>query len=230
LEEFVGQPKNLKSVCLNNSQQEFKYSTPWSLGIPQVNLKICFGYPFKNFYWFVRSKEQKMKKRSLKLIVVLIVALLVIPVSAVSADSNGPYECVLDITYDQHDPENEPGVFYWLGTLSDCDLAGAIRFDAVPEEYAYPGKTMHFVEEFIIWPDSGGEIKGKNWGVWNLSTFKFRANGWVRETSPEWADLVGAKYHEIGTTTPFTGTEIPIFAPDGAMKLVPANRQPHALP
>jgi hypothetical protein len=167
-----------------------------------------------------------MNKRSLKLIAVLILTLMLVPMSVVSAGSSGPYECVLDITYDEY----EPGVFYWLGTLSDCDLAGTIRFDSVDEEYAYAGKTMHFVEEFTIWPYIGGEIKGKNWGVWNFSTFKFRANGWIRETSPQWADLVGAKYHEIGTTTPFTGSEIPIEAPDGAMKLVPANRQPHALP
>jgi hypothetical protein len=169
-----------------------------------------------------------MKKGSLKLTAVLIFALLLVPISAVSAGSNAPIECVLDITYDEY----EPGVFYWDGTLSDCDLAGTIRFDAVPEEYAEPGKALHFVEEFTIHPNIGGEIKGKNWGVWNFSTFKFRANGWVRETSPEWAHLVGAKYHEMGTTSPYYGDpdDLPIKAPDGAMKLVPANRPPHALP
>lgn len=169
-----------------------------------------------------------MKKRSLKLIAVLIVALLFVPFSAVSAESNAPIECVLDITYD----EWEPGVFYWLGTLDDCDLAGAIKFEAVPEEYAEPGKALHFVEEFTINPNSGGWIKGKNGGVWNFSTFKFRANGWVRETSPKWAHLVGAKYHEMGTTTPYYGEpdDLPILAPDGAMRLVSANRPPHALP
>lgn len=169
-----------------------------------------------------------MNKGLLKLITVLIVALLFMPISAVSAESNAPIECELNIIYDQY----EPGVFYWLGTLSGCILEGTIRFDAVPDEYAESGKVLHFVEEFTIHPDKGGEIKGKNWGVWNFSTFKFRANGWVRETSPGWADLVGAKYHEIGTTTPYYGQpeDIPIYALDGAMRLVLANRQPHALP
>ena len=165
-----------------------------------------------------------MKKRSLKIIVVLIVMFLFVPILVVSAESNAPVECVLDITYAEYEPE----VFYWLGTLADCELAGTIKFVAVDEEYAFPGKTMHFVELFTIKPDIGGEITGKNWGVWNLSTLKFRANGWVLDASQEWEHLVGAKYHEMGTTT--NPEYLPIFAPDGAMRLVPAERPSHALP
>ena len=167
-----------------------------------------------------------MKKKLFVLMMVLAL-LATVSILTVSAKSNGPIECVLDITWDDHDGTGDN---YWLGTLAGCELEGAIKFVAVPEEYAEPGKALHFVEEFTINPILGGEIKGKNWGVWNFSTFKFRANGWVRETSTEWEHLVGAKYHEMGTTTPFTGSEIPILAPDGAMKLVPANRPPHALP
>ncbi len=37
--------------------------------------------------------------------------------------------------------------------------------------------------------------------VWNFATFKFRANGWVTKASPQWAGLVGAKFHEMGTTS-----------------------------
>ena len=169
-----------------------------------------------------------MKKRSLKIVVVLIVMLLFVPISAVSAGPDGAVECVLDITYDEY----QPGVFYWLGTLTDCELEGTIRFDAVPDEYAYPGKVILFVEEFTIHPYSGGEIKGKNWGVWNTTTFKFRANGWVLDASPEWAHLIGAKYHEMGTTSPYYGNpgDLPILAPDGVARLVPAQRPSHALP
>ena len=117
-------------------------------------------------------------------------------------------------------------MFYWLGTVTgdDCDVEGTIRFDAVDEEYTFPGKTMHFVEEFTIWPDSGGWIKGKNWGVWNLTTFRYRANGWVKETSAEWDQLVGSKYHEGGVTGDLA-EGFPLLAPDGWMKIVPANRQ-----
>ena len=170
-----------------------------------------------------------MKKKVFVLMIVFGM-LAALSVSAVSAKSNGAIECVLDITWDDHDGTGNPENNYWLGTLADCELEGAIKFVAVPEEYAESGKALHFVEEFTIWPDSGGEIYGKNWGVWNFSSFKFRAYGWVRDTSSQWAHLVGNKYHEIGTTSPYFGGPGPIFAPDGAMKLVPANRQPHALP
>lgn len=167
-------------------------------------------------------------KKNLFVLTIVLALLATVSISAVSAEPTAPIECVLDITYDEY----ESGVFYWVGTLADCELAGTIRFDAVPEEYAKSGKALHFVEEFTIHPYSGGEIRGKNWGVWNFSTFKFRANGWVREASPEWEHLVGAKYHEIGTTSPYFGDpgDLPILAPGGAAKIVPANRQPHALP
>jgi hypothetical protein len=144
------------------------------------------------------------------------------PAVAARPSAAGTIECVLDITYN--------GLF-WLGTVSgpECSVAGTIRFDAVPEEYSYPGKTMHFVEEFTIRPDAGGVIYGKNWGVWNMSTFKYRAQGWVREASDEWAYLVGSQYHEMGkTSNPDDG--LPLLAPDGKMKIAPSNRPLHALP
>jgi hypothetical protein len=82
---------------------------------------------------------------------------------------------------------------------------------------------MHFVEEFTIWPSDGGEIYGKDWGVWNMTTFKFRAQGWVTDASDEWAHLVGSRYHEIGVTSnPDDG--LPITAPDGQMHIAPSNR------
>ena len=163
-------------------------------------------------------------KKNLFVLMIVLALLATVSISAVSAEPTAPIECVLDITYDEY----ESGVFYWLGTLADCELAGTIKFVAVDEEYAFPGKTMHFVELFTIKPDIGGEITGKNWGVWNFSTLKFRANGWVLDASPEWEHLVGAKYHEMGTTT--NPEYLPIFAPDGAMRLVSAERPSHALP
>lgn len=161
-----------------------------------------------------------MKKVSLIVLALIILVFLFASISAVSAQPNAPIACVLDITYDDY---IGPGEGYWLGTVTGCSIEGTIRFDAVPEEYFDAGKTTHFVEEFTIEPYSGGVIKGKNWGVWNFSTFKFRANGWVTDASAEWAHLVGFKYHEMGTTSnPADG--LPLTAPDGTMRLVPANR------
>ena len=169
-----------------------------------------------------------MKKVSLILIGVLMIALLFVSNSTVLGQPNdsGAIKCDLDITYN--------GAF-WSGTVSgdECSVEGAIRFDAVGDEYRYrPNQenvsTMHFVEEFTMWPGSdemAGDvwIKGKNCGVWNFSTFKYRAHGWVTDASVEWADLIGSQYHEMGTTSnPADG--LPILAPGGNMKLVPSNR------
>jgi hypothetical protein len=175
-----------------------------------------------------KKGDEKMKKRSLLLITVLMVALLFVSSPAIAAQpsASGTIECVLDITYDDYGD----GV-YWYGTVtgSECSVEGTIRIDAVPAEYFDAGKTLHFAEEFTIWPDSGGAIKGKDWGVWNLSTFKYRANGWVREASDEWAHLVGSHYHGMGVTgNPDDG--LPITAPGGWMKIAPSNRPSDALP
>jgi hypothetical protein len=147
------------------------------------------------------------------------VALLFVSSSAVAAQPSGSaaIKCDLDIEYNGE---------YWYGTVTGprCGVEGTIRFDAVEEEYTYPGKTMHFVEVFTIWPDAGGEIYGKDWGVWNLTTFKFRAQGWITgASSDQWAHLVGSRYHEIGwTSNPADG--FPITAPDGQMHIAPSNR------
>ena len=166
-----------------------------------------------------------MNKKTLLLAVVLTAVLLFVSLPPVSAEP-GAIECDLDITYDKH----APGQWYWLGEVSgpDCSVAGEIAFYAVPEEYSFAGKTVHFVENFVITPYSGGKIFGKNYGVWTLSTFKYRANGWVLDASPEWQHLIGYKYHEMGVTSTDTSNTPPdpIYAPGGWAILVPANRAP----
>ena len=168
-----------------------------------------------------------MKKRSLIWVSVLVVAFLFVSSSVAAAQPSvpGAIECVLDITYDDYGGET-----YWLGTVTgpECSVEGTIRFDAVPAEYFNAGKTLHFVEEFTIEPTSGGFISGKNWGLWNLSTLTYRATGWVREASDDWAHLVGSQYHEMGQTS--DPDVMPITAPGGWMRIALANRPSHALP
>jgi hypothetical protein len=165
-----------------------------------------------------------MNKKTLLLAVVLTAVLLFVSLPAVSAEP-GAIQCDLDITHDYHDGEDMPP--YWLGTVigPDCTVAGEIEFRAVPEEYFTSGKTIHFVETFVIRPYDGGELYGKNYGVWNLSTFKYRANGWVLNATPEWEQMIGYKYHESGTTSDPADAP-PIYAPGGWAILVPANRAP----
>lgn len=163
-----------------------------------------------------------MKKGTLIVVTVLMVALLFVLTSAVSAEPNepGPIECVLDITLDNY----SDGI-YWKGTVTGCSIAGTIRFDEDSSIESYDvGQSRHFFEVFTIKPYSGGEIHGKNAGVWNYSTFKFRANGCVFKASAEWAHLVGSRYHEMGTTFSPGPDDLPIETlPGGMMRLAPAE-------
>jgi hypothetical protein len=180
--------------------------------------------------------DEKMNKRSLILIIVLMVTLLFVMSSAVSAqpDDPGAIQCDLDIINDEWDSD---GYYYWLGSVSgdECSVAGTIRFDAaVPDEGFFPGSTYHFVEEFTIWPanaeQEGAWIKGKDCGVWNFSTFNYRAQGWVTKASDEFTHLIGAQYHEKGTTIGDPFAPEPLYALGGQMKLVPGNRRVDPLP
>lgn len=151
-----------------------------------------------------------MKNRMLILMMVLMLTLLFSSITAVSAQPNKPMECVVDLTFDPKVNDN-----CWLGKVSGCSIAGQITICELPPYFV--GKTEHFYEEFTIEPNSGGEIYGVDAGVWNFSTFKFRANGLVTGASPEWEDLVGFKLHEIGTTSdPY---DLPMTASNVAMTL-----------
>ena len=130
---------------------------------------------------------------------VLMIALLFSSITAASAKPNASplIKCVVDI---QTSP---PGVKPdWYGTIEgeECSIAGTVTFNETDENFD-AGKSGHFFEEFTIKPYSGGEIHGEDNGVWNFSTFKFRANGYVTGASPKWEHLVGYKFHEMGTTT-----------------------------
>jgi hypothetical protein len=158
-----------------------------------------------------------MKKRSMVFIIVLTFALLLSSFTAASAQPNAsaPIECVVDITnYFDLDVG-----YYWLGSVTGCMLKGTVLFVETDQNFD-AGKSGHFFETFTIWPESGGEIRGENAGVWNFSTFKFRANGRVTGASEEWADLVGYKFHEMGRTTdPFDPEADVVSAPGTIMTL-----------
>jgi len=177
-----------------------------------------------------------MKKRSLIWSTIAMVAILLFALSScvsASQEDTEAIECELNINY--------TGAF-WEGTVSGpkCGVTGDIRFTAVNEEHNFQLNpedlhAMQFVEELTLWPGGYGEdadwIKGKNCGVWNFSTFKFRADGWVTEVSDEdqWGYLVGAQYHEMGVTSdpevdPNPDDDYTIYAPGGNINFVPGNR------
>ena len=142
-------------------------------------------------------------RKFLALALIGVLVLLATSASAPQVQQEKQISCVMDIavvcTADWSD-------CWWEGPVTGCMLAGMVEFRENPA--TFPGKTQHFSEDFKFAPTAGGWIKGVDDGVWNFSTFKFRANGWVTQTSPEWAGLVGAKFHEMGTTTDPNGWPI----------------------
>jgi hypothetical protein len=90
---------------------------------------------------------------------------------------------------------------HWVGTVSG-DISGSMVLTENPA--TFPGMTEHFDESFTITMTDGVVIKGYDLGVYNLNTFKFRANGGITEVSSQNLQyLVGYNLHEMGTTTPF---------------------------
>lgn len=166
-----------------------------------------------------------MKKRLLILASALLIALLFVSFSVATADPEGPFVCQTDIVYAEHDPVNEPDLWYWYGPISGCELEGNLRYDVNPDyPPVFPGNSYHFFEKFTLYPNSGGEIHGENAGTVQWSNMEFRANGWVTDASPEWEDMIGYKFHEKGTAVMFPdGT---ITANGTTMRLSPANNLP----
>ncbi len=109
----------------------------------------------------------------------------------------GRIVCDAFITYDSSPGIDDP---HWIGTLKGGALDGAkIEFWEKSDNYL-AGKTEHFFEKMLI-TIGGDTISGDDAGVWNFSTFKFRANGRVTDATGPWAYLVGYKMHEMGFTT-----------------------------
>ncbi len=133
-----------------------------------------------------------------KIFAIALVCLLLLPflsVHTVSAQGPKTIYCDQVIVYPLT-PVEDP---HWIGTLSGCGLAGTVEYWETSRNYIV-GKTEHFFELFKI-TTPGGVISGWDNGVWNFSTFEFRAQGEVTAATGEWAYLLGYKFHESGTTT-----------------------------
>jgi len=155
-----------------------------------------------------------MKKWSLIIVTMLLVVFIfsTLNASAGRPDPAGTIQCNMNIATEGAG---------WYGNIEDCELEGDVEFHAVLEEYFFPGNTWHYVETFIIHPTGGGELTGKDYGVWNVATLKFRANGWISGASEEWSDYVGYHFQEMGTTTPLEVK--PVVADNTMVKLAPAG-------
>jgi hypothetical protein len=135
---------------------------------------------------------------------VAMLTLLLTSASTPSAaiQSNRPISCVINIRVvcPYNDKDCTGG--YWEGPITHCILEGMrIQFWETERNF-WPGHTEHFFELFYILDGEGNTvISGHDAGVWNFSTFKFRANGWVVDATGPWAYLRGYAFHEMGRTS-----------------------------
>ena len=140
-------------------------------------------------------------KKVLAVALIVVVALLLTSAGALAAPSNGPkiIKCDQFIALYASDGND----IHWRGNLSNCVLDGAdVHYYGSTTKAGWgSGKVAHFYEDFVIYPKTGGYIKGYDDGLWNFgTTWKFRSEGRVTEASSEWSYLVGYKFHEMGTT------------------------------
>ena len=140
-----------------------------------------------------------------KVLAVALVAVLVLLITSAStpsttAEGKGVISCVIDIQVICEDAACALG--HWEGPITGCAaLEGmTIQFWETDKNFL-PGRTEHFFENFYILDGDVTLASGHNKGLWNFSTLKFRAEGWVDEATGELAYLKGYKFHEVGRTS-----------------------------
>ena len=101
-----------------------------------------------------------------------------------------------EVTLELVGPEVTPeGTLTWTGDLTG-DIVGTINFYALAEP-KMTGDAWHFLEKWeIIAGDNW--LKGTDTVLVNWDNDKFRAHGVVTEASPDWAHLVGRRFHASG--------------------------------
>jgi hypothetical protein len=107
--------------------------------------------------------------------------------------------CHVKIAVDTADPNG-----YWKGSMTGA-IRGTVGFWEQQGGMlnVVVGDKEFFFEDFEVTTESGDVIRGVDAGVWSLTNWKFNANGWVNQASGTSAYLVGYKFAEKGTTTPY---------------------------
>lgn len=139
-----------------------------------------------------------MRKMLLTPLIVCSFALLLMALMPTVAAKTLKFQA--NIVYDDYEVAgphpDHPETEYWMGEITG-DVTGTCYFWEKPPRFA--GKVEHFFEDFNI-TFADGWISGYDIGVWNFATFKFRASGRVTDASSGYADWIGCKFFEVGTT------------------------------
>jgi hypothetical protein len=131
-----------------------------------------------------------------KILAMTLVGLLVLPFMSACSSSTQPksIKCDQMISIDGSLPDP-----HWIGTLTGCELEGTVEYWETDLNFRVHG-IEHFYETFKI-TTATGVITGVDAGDWDLiSTFKFTADGWVKDATGDWQYLEGYKFYETGIT------------------------------
>ncbi|HSG85007.1 MAG TPA: hypothetical protein VLA23_01610 [Candidatus Limnocylindrales bacterium] len=112
----------------------------------------------------------------------------------------------------------------WQGTITG-GLNGAVAFWERPQIFLGPhgDRLERFFEVFLFRLDGGEWIYGSDSGVWNFSTFKYRAQGWVTAASAGMEHLVGWHYFYSGTTHDASDEGWPFWTDDTVVRMSKAK-------
>jgi len=131
-----------------------------------------------------------------KVLMITLVGLLILTFMSACSSSAKPKSITCDqmISFDTTKPDP-----HWIGTLTGSELEGTVEYWETDLNFTVH-QIEHFYETFKITTEKG-VITGVDNGDWDLTTFEFTADGWVKDAKGDWAYLRGYKFHETGTTT-----------------------------
>ena len=133
-----------------------------------------------------------------KILIITLVGMLILSSMSACSPSAKPKSITCDqmISFDSSKPDP-----HWIGTLTGCELEGTVEYWETDLNFTVH-QIEHFYETYKI-TTAKGVITGVDQGDWDLTSFKFTADGWVKDATGDWKSLRGYKFHETGTTTQF---------------------------
>jgi hypothetical protein len=161
-----------------------------------IQNNVCFIRKIAHYYPFnAKGGEKRVSISKRASVVMLSFVFLVALVSAVPVEAKEPYRWLVVSDY-TGDPE-------WTGVVTTEDgKQGTFIWDNNNDNYIFLGPAGDKVQKFsgIWWIDwyDGGHIEGVHKGSFTYAIGQFTINGWVTDTSADWAHIDGRKIHTVG--------------------------------
>jgi hypothetical protein len=153
-----------------------------------------------------------MKKRLLIAIVLALVLSLTLaaPASAKIKNKERPLVSLMNMAVPTADHPDT-----WFGTVSG-DINGTLEVGELP---SFEGPFLYTFTEWFEVKTAMGDVRGFDMGVWNLTTFQFRASGWVTDATGPYERYIGWMLYEDGYTSDISN--VPVTIEDAHFVLAP---------